>query len=225
MLRYILWFPGWLTICAVLSVMFSLPVGQETIFMGIPPVILIGEVDLMQVGKWTALCGVPLLANGVILERSRQIELFSVLRVKKCLFLRAREVYACVACTFAWAVGVFGASAWQLGGSKAIRIFILLLPNLLLWDGVGLASYALCKKTTWSGGISLALIGGSCLIGVHLPSWIPYLPSTWGMLSQTGPYNALGSLPVMSVASSLSAVVCYFVFIIHKENENGNHRN
>lgn len=225
MLRYILWFPGWLTICTVLAVVFSLPVRQESIFLGIPPAEVIGEIDLMQVGKWTALCSVPLLANGVILERSHQIELFSVLRVKKRLFLRGREVYACVACTFAWAVGVFGVSAWQLGSSKAIRIFFLLLPNLLLWDGISLVSYALCKRTAWSGGISLALIGGSCLIGVHLPSWMRYLPSTWGMLSQTGPYNALGSLPLMSAASSLSAIVCYFVFIIYEGNENGNHRN
>lgn len=218
MLRYVLCFPKWLVICMVLSIVLSFPVGQDVIFMGIPPADIAGEIDLIQVGKWVALCCIPLLANGVILEHSKQIELFSLLRVKRRLSLRLQEVYACIICTIAWAVAIFCVAAWQLGNDKAVKIIILLLPNLMMWSGVGLVCYALSKRAAWSADIALTLLGGSCLIGTRFPTWMPYLPCAWGMLSQTVAYGTLGSTPFMSVASSLSAAVCYLIFIIFEEN-------
>lgn len=85
MFRDVLCLPKWLLICLALAMAFSFPLRQEAIFEGISPAEMGSEIDLTQVGKWTALCGIPLLANGVILERSCKIELFSRLRVKKCV--------------------------------------------------------------------------------------------------------------------------------------------
>lgn len=221
MLRYILCLPKWLLICLALAIAFSFPLRQEAIFEGISPAEVAGEIDLTQVGKWTALCGIPLLANGVILERSRRIELFSRLRVKK-IRLRLRVVGVCVTCVVVWAVCIFGAAVWRLGSGKGLESFRLLLPNLLLWSAVGLVSYALSKRATWSGCVPIALISGSCLIGLHFSQWLPYLPSTWGMLSLAVFCGGYGGLSFMSAASLLSATVCYLIYIIYEENQNGN---
>lgn len=223
MLRYTLWLPGWLAICIVFLVAVSIPTGQVPIFMGVPSSEVVGEIDLMTVGKWSALCSIPLLANGIILERSRQIELFSVLRVKTRKHFRLHQVKACVICTFIWAAVIFGVTACQLKKRMAVEIFILLLPNLLLWNGIGLVFYALSKKASWSLSMPLALVAGSCLIGAHIPSWLPYVPSTWGMLSQTVQYGARGNCLLMPLASSLSATISYLLFIFYEENEDGNH--
>lgn len=221
MLGYILCLPKWLLICLVLAIAFSFPLSQEAIFEGIPLAELTGEINLTLVGKWTALCGIPLLANGVILERSRQVELFSRMRVKKCR-LQLRVVVACVTCVVVWAVCVFIATVWRLGSGKGLPSFQLLLPNLLLWDAIGLVSYAWNQRATWSGCVSIALISGSCLIGLRFPQWLPYLPSTWGMLSLAIVCDEYGGLPFMSTASLILAAVCYFIYIVYEENQNGN---
>ncbi len=221
MLRYLLCLPKWLLICLALAIAFSFPLRQEAIFEGIPPAEVAGEIDLTQVGKWTALCSIPLLANGVILERNRRIELFSSLRVKK-LHLRLRVVGVCMTCVVVWAVCIFGVAVWRLGCRKGLESFQLLFPNLLLWSAVGLVSYAWSQKATWSGCVPIALISGSCLIGLHFSQWLPYLPSTWGMLSLAVFCGEYGGLPFMSAASLISAAVCYLIYIIYEEDQNGN---
>lgn len=221
MLRYILCLPKWLLICLALAIAFSFPLGQAAIFEGISPAEVAGEIDLAQVGKWTALCSIPLLANGVILERSRRIELFSRLRARK-LRLRLRVVGACVACVVAWTICIFGAAAWRLGIGKGLESIQLLLPNLLLWSAIGLVSYAWSKGATWSGCIPIALIGSSCLLGLHLPHWLPYLPSTWGMLSLVTSCTEYGGALFMSVSSLMLATICNFIYIIYEVNQNGN---
>lgn len=224
MLKYVLHLPKWLLICLTLAIAFSFPLNQEAIFVGISPAEVSGEIDLIQVGKWTALCSSPLLANGVILERSSRIELFTRLRVKKWR-LRLREVGACVTCVVVWAVCVFGVSVWRIGSLKGLEFLLLYLSNLLLWSAVGLISYSWSKRAAWSSCIPIVLISGSCLIGLHFPRWLPYIPSTWGMLSLAICCGSYGGLPFMSVASLLSATMCYLIYIIYEENQNGNDRN
>lgn len=213
----IIFFPGWLAGCAALAAVLALPLGQEVIFSGIPLSQLMGVPDLLQVGKWTALCCIPLMASGVILERSRQIGLFSLLRVKKRSILRRREALACGACTAGWAGGVFLVAVWRLGLAQAGEILALLLPNLLLWSGVGLVSDALTRRAAWSGVVPLALLGGCCILEGRFPALAPFLPSTWGMTCQ--------ATPGMALASLAGAGVCYFIFIRYEEGNYGTHRN
>lgn len=217
MLRYVLHLPGWLLLCTVLAIAFSFPLEQESIFEGIPPAEMAGEIDLVQLGKWIALCSIPLLANGVILERSRQVELFSSLRARKWK-LRLREVSASATCTVVWAICIFATAIWRLGNEKSLEFLQLFLPNLLLWSAASFTSYSLSKKATWSGCVPIALVGGSCLIGFYFPQCLPYLPSTWGMLSLAAFCDRYGGLMFMSVASLISAVACYLIYIIYEEN-------
>lgn len=136
--------------------------------------------------------------------------------------LRLRVVGACVTCVLVWATCIFGAAVWRLGSRKGVESLRLLLPNLLLWSAVGLVSYAWSKRATWSGCIPIVLIGSSCLIGLHFPHCLPYLPSTWGMLSLASFCAKCGGVLFMSVSSLISTTVCYLIYIIYEENENGN---
>ena len=219
MLRYMLCLPKWLLICVVLAIAFSFPPEQRAIFEGISIAALEGELDLLQIGKWTALCSIPLLADGVIWERSRQIELFCRVRVNKAQ-LRLGIVSTCAFCATVWAICICGTAVWRLGVKNGIQFFLLFLPNQLLWSAVGLVGYTRSKKAAWSSCIPIALIGGFCLIGSYFPKLLPYLPSTWGMLSIALPCKGLWTMPF---ASFLSAIVFYLVFIIYEEKQNGNY--
>lgn len=217
MLKYIIRIPVVIMLYIFFLVILSLPNDGNAIFTGLPPSQIAGEINQMMLGKWMCVICPPLLVNGLLLERSQKIEIFSLLRMEKLVHSRLRILGSCFILTLLWAIGIFGASVLCFDIKTATQILILLAPNLLLWTSVGLSSCILTDRAVWSGILPLAGLGTSCLLGAYFPAWLRYLPSTWGMRCY---FVGLGDSLLMCAAVLLSLLftaICSMLFVFYKK--------
>lgn len=184
-------------------------------FQGLPNSGVAGEVDDTRLGKWLVIICVPLLVNGVILERCQKIELFTMLRTNSNMQLYI--LGACLVPTILWTVCQFPFLLWHFDVAVATEIWSLETPNTLMWNAAGLLSYALTRKAAWCGFVPLAVLGSSCLLGCRVPKWLPFLPSTWGMFCHSTFSGGVCQAPLIIGLSLGSAFVCWMLFVIYKE--------
>lgn len=217
MLKYIIRIRVVITLYIFFVVILSQPNDGNVIFTGLPPSQIAGEINQMLLGKWMCVICPPLLVNGFLLERSQKIEIFSLLRMEKLVHSQLRIIGSCFILTLLWAIGAFGASVLCFDIKTATQILILLTPNLLLWASVGLLSYILTDRAVWAGILPLAGLGTSCLLGAYFPAWLPYLPSTWGMLCYSVGLGGPCQMYAMVFLSLLFTAICSMLFVFYKE--------
>lgn len=177
-------------------------------------------IDYFIFSRWMLMMSAPILINGYFLEQGSKVELFSVLRIKKRISYRLYLLLACCVFSFVWTCGITVGAAGIADLFTAVRLFCVLLPNLILWTCVQYAAYVFLKGAAWSGILTLALIGASCLLGEFMPRFYPFLPSSWGMLHRSAVYVSGGlGITAMAIRSLVFIAVCLVAIIDNPKEE------
>lgn len=156
-----------------------------SVILGLPWDFVEGGLDSLVFGKWMLIMGVPILINGMILERAKQVEIFFTLRMRKRKRFQQWILAACLVAGIIWGV-ILTIGIWcNLGVNMAVKVSPLLFSNLFMWEVIQIILYFYCQKAAWSGWITFLLNGGGGLLGLYIPLLSRYIPSFWGMLCRS----------------------------------------
>jgi hypothetical protein len=170
--------------------------------------------------RWILMMSAPVLVNGYCLERSRKIELYSTLRMKKISDFHLYLCYACAANITIWTSFISIGAIFIDTTKIALQLFAVLLPNCWMWGAAQCMLYFILRKAAWSGLLVIALIGGVCLVGEYLPSIYAFTPSAWGMLSRSATFISNGLKPShMVIYSFLLFLLCTVITVHNKKEE------
>lgn len=192
------------------------------VVFGLPPDFADGGMDTLVFGKWLLITEVPLLVNGLILERGSQIELFSRIRLKKKTGFRSKLTLSCMKYGVLWAAVLTVGATGFTDIKTASFLFPLTLSNLFLWEAVQVMIYFCFKKAFWSGAAILLFNGGSCVAGLYLRSIQSYMPAFWGMLCRSSQWSESSGLPMnyfYMIAANLAVTAVCIIFTSQKEEE------
>lgn len=197
----------------------STPVHGTYVFLGITPAAVRGDVDYIAFSRWLLMMSAPVLVNGYFLDRSKQIEIFTCLRMKSMSKMSFCLLGGCAINSTLWVFALCIAALFKIEINNITYLISVLWPNFLIWMLIATIVYFLCNKAAWSGVIVIAVIGGSFLVGEHIPMLCKYVPSTWGMLCRSVLYQDAGySLTYMITVNLLLCVICVglFSYVVQK---------
>lgn len=188
--------------------------GVPVVF-GLPGDFAQGGLDTLVFGKWMLLLCVPVLVDGIVLERGRQIEIFSKLRMKNRQDFTRAIWLACMAMSLIWSSFLTIGTALEFGIGKALALFPLLASNLYFWTALQVTLYVYSRKASWIGWAPVLLSGVSCLGSLYVPGVFWGMPSVWGMLCgsslwREGIYCPM-SYPVMILLNLMAGAVCLWL--------------
>lgn len=116
------------------------------------------------------------------------------------------------------AVGVM----WLADAKTALLLIPVACSNVLLWEAMQVMIYFCFQKAFWSGAAVLLLHGGSCLVGLHMRSVFPYMPSAWGMLCQSSLWPEPADTPInyfSMLAANIGVAAICVIIAIKKEGD------
>lgn len=222
MMLQIINLPGMLFYYLIMSVYILPEIHGIQVVFGLPSQFMEGGMDGVAFGKWLLVVGVPILVNGLILERGSQIELFSRLRMKKRNSFRIKMLAFCVVSGVIWSSVLSVGVMWMTDVKTALLSFMITVCNMLMWETVQVMLYDCFKKAFWSGAAILLLNGGSCLVGLYRKSVFQYMPAAWGMFcrSSSWPESTDGSINYIAmIAASVGVAVLCILITMKREGE------
>ncbi len=152
-----------------------------SVVLGLPQNFMEGGLDALVFGKWMLILGIPLLINGIILERGKQIEIFFTLRMRKRKCFPQWILAVCLITGILWGVTLTIGIGCRLGADMAVKVSPLLLSNLFMWEVIQITLYFYYQKAAWSGWVTFLLNGGGGLLGLYIRPLSRFIPSFWGM--------------------------------------------
>lgn len=203
-----------LIVCFVLFGVLSLaPINGGTLaFLGLPYHPEEVAINYILLEKWLLIYCVPLLVNGFLLEQFKQVELFSILRMKRTKTLRTAIFAVCAMVTVIWSAFIGVGSLLFLPATDAIAVFFVLGANLLLWLSVQFLAFYICNKQAWSGVFVLCALIGMTLLGEYQPSVSHLFPSTWGMATRSTIVVSAGIRPIFMILASIGCTAIFGYF-------------
>jgi len=170
------------------------PIRGEFIPLGLTRGEVRGEVDYIAFSRWLLMMAAPVLVNGWYLERVSRIEIFVRLRMRGLSLYRLFLLCGCMANSAVWALFLSAVVLRSLGYAAAGRQLLLMLPNLLMWACLTAALFIRMKRAPWTGVLCIGIVGGTFLLGGHIPGAEKFMPAIWGMLCRSS-YWGEGGIP------------------------------
>ncbi len=153
----------------------------NSVLLGLPWDFTDGGLDPFVYGKWLMITIIPVLVNGIILERGKQIEIFFTLRMRKRGSFQLWMLSACSCTAILWGVVLTLGVLFIYEADTAVMTCPLLISNLLLWSVIQITLYFMFHHAVWSGWVTFLLNAGGGFLGLYIRPLSRFIPSFWGM--------------------------------------------
>lgn len=222
MMFQILNLPGVLFYYIIMAACILPEIHGIRVVFGLPLQFMDGGMDAVVFGKWLLVAEVPILVNGMVLERGSQIELFSRIRLKKTNRFRIKLLVSCVIFGSIWVAVLAAGVMWLIDVKTALSLIPVAISSVFMWEAMQVMIYFCFKKAFWSGAAVLLVNGGSCLVGLHMKSVFQYMPAAWGMLSRSSLWLKPAYMPISyiyMIAANVGVAVICIIIAIKKEGD------
>lgn len=199
-----------------------LPQPNFEILLGMPQSDVAGDIDYLLFARWIILMTIPLIVNGVIMERSTKIELLSTIRYRSRRSFRESVLIACWFNTIIWVLVYILLAAVFIHGTSILSFSLVTASGFLMWATVGFALFYITGRKSWSGVILIFLIGGTYLLGERSPELAKFMPGMWIMTCRTTVCQKTGFAAIYFIAMNLLITAVSGVLLFRKGGKYGN---
>lgn len=149
-------------------------------------------VNYIALSRWLLLMCTPLVLNGVYFEKITQLETFICVRMKKLSEFRILLLIGAILNSLLWAVCLFIGAVFKSSFKFALSQFVLSATNLAMWSAAEVILYLRFVRASWSGILSIGIVGGAYLLSEYIPILERFSPAIWGMLCRSKVYYKNG---------------------------------
>ena len=178
-----------------------------SVVLGLPYDFFSSGMDYMVFGRWLLVTAIPILVNGLLLERGSRIGVFIKIRGRQREDFCRKTAAACIENHAVWCCFLTLCLAFTKGIFTAAEAFLPLQTNALLWESILAVLYYRGKASASSGWITILILGIFCLVGLHVPSLSHLLPPFWGMLCRNSG-TQYGTRIALNLAASAIVLAC-----------------